>query len=308
MEAIVFEEFGGPEVLRFKDDVEEPHAGPGQVRVKVAAVGVNPIEYKIRNGWMEQAFPTALPAVPGNEFAGTVDEIGEGVTGLSVGDEVLGWTTTGAYAAYALAQASAVTPLPAGLEAAEAATLPVAGETAQRVLDLLGVRTGETLLIHGAAGAVGSMGVQLAVALGATVIGTASPANHDFLRSIGAIPVAYGDGLVERVRAVAPHGVDAVFDAAGKGALADSVELRGGTPERVVTIADPDAAKYDVVFTSGGGDRAKALEDLTHQAALAADGKLRISIADTLPLRDAAKAQALSEGGHPRGKLVLLVG
>ncbi|WP_406105022.1 NADP-dependent oxidoreductase [Streptomyces sp. NBC_01003] len=308
MEAIVFEEFGGPEVLRFKRDIEEPHAGPGQVRVKVAAVGVNPIEYKIRNGWMEQAFPTSLPAVPGNEFAGTVDELGEGVTGLSVGDEVLGWTETGAYAAYALAQASAVTPRPTGLEPAEAATLPVAGETAQRVLDLLRVRSGETLLIHGAAGAVGSTGVQLAVTLGATVIGTASPANHEYLRSIGAIPVAYGDGLVERVRAVAPQGVDAVFDAAGKGALADSVELRGGTPDRVVTIADPDAAKYDVTFASGGTDRAKAREGLTHQAALAADGKLHISIADTFPLRDAAKAQTLSETGHVRGKLVLLVG
>lgn len=206
MEAIVFEEFGGPEVLHFKDGVAEPHAGPGQVRVKVAAVGVNPIEYKIRNGWMEQVFPTALPAVPGNEFAGTIDEVGEGVTGLSVGDEVLGWTETGAYAAYALAQASAVAPRPNGLEPAEAATLPIAGETAQRVLDLLGVRSGETLLIHGAAGAVGSMGVQLAVALGATVIGTASPANHEYLHSIGAVPVAYGGGLVERVRAVAPQG------------------------------------------------------------------------------------------------------
>ncbi|MFI8792359.1 NADP-dependent oxidoreductase [Streptomyces sp. NPDC055105] len=308
MEAIVFEEFGGPEVLRFKDDVAEPHAGPGQVRVKVAAVGVNPIEYKIRNGWMEQVFPTALPAVPGNEFAGAIDEVGEGVTGLSVGDEVLGWTETGAYAAYALAQASAVAPRPTGLEPAEAATLPIAGETAQRVLDLLGVRSGETLLIHGAAGAVGSMGVQLAVALGATVIGTASPANHEYLRSIGAIPVAYGDGLVERVRAVAPQGVDAVFDAAGKGALAASVELRGGTPDRVVTIADPDAARYNVPFASGGSDRAKAREGLTHQAALAANGKLHISIAHTFPLRDAAKAQTLSESGHVRGKLVLLVG
>ncbi|MFE2991200.1 NADP-dependent oxidoreductase [Streptomyces sp. NPDC059262] len=308
MEAIVFEEFGGPEVLRFKDDVAEPHAGPGQVRVRVAAVGVNPIEYKIRNGWMEQVFPTALPAVPGNEFAGTVDEVGEGVTGLSVGDEVLGWTETGAYAAYALAQASAVAPRPTGLKPAEAASLPIAGETAQRVLDLLGVRSGETLLIHGAAGAVGSMGVQLAVALGATVIGTASPANHEYLRSVGAVPVAYGDGLVERVRAVAPQGVDAVFDAAGKGALAASVELRGGTPDRVVTIADPDAAKYNVPFASGGSDRAKAREGLTHQAALVATGKLHISIADTFPLRDAAKVQTLSESGHVRGKLVLLVG
>lgn len=307
MEAIVYEEFGGPEVLRLvrTDDV---HAGPGQIRVAVRAAGVNPVDYKIRNGWMEAAFPTPLPATPGSEFAGVVDETGEGVTGFSVGDEVLGRSATGAYAAHALADAGAVALKPEGLGWEEAAALPVATATAARVLDELAVTEGDTLLVHGAAGAVGSAGVQLAASRGATVIGTASPANHDYLRVLGAIPVEYGDGLVERVRAVAPQGVDAVFDAAGKGALADSVELRGGTAERIVTIADADAAKYGVAFSAGGGQHPDEAERLAEYAALAAVGELRIPVAQTFALRDAARAHELSEAGHVRGKLVLLPG
>ncbi|MFE6039538.1 NADP-dependent oxidoreductase [Streptomyces sp. NPDC056452] len=307
MEAIVYEEFGGPEVLRLvrTDDV---HAGPGQIRVAVRAAGVNPVDYKIRNGWMEAAFPTPLPATPGSEFAGVVDETGEGVTGFSVGDEVLGRSATGAYAAHALADADAVAPKPQELGWEEAAALPVATATAARVLDELAVTEGDTLLVHGAAGAVGSAGVQLAASRGATVIGTASPANHDYLRVLGAIPVEYGDGLVERVRALAPQGVDAVFDAAGKGALAASVELRGGTADRIVTIADADAAKYGVAFSAGGGERQDEAERLAEYAALAAVGELRIPVAQTFALRDAARAHELSEAGHVRGKLVLLPG
>ncbi|MEU9013851.1 NADP-dependent oxidoreductase [Streptomyces sp. NPDC048479] len=300
MEAIVFEEFGGPEVLS-PAQAEEPHAGPGQVRVKVMAAGVNPLDYKIRYGWMEQQFPTKLPAIPGLEFAGIVDEIGEGVTTAAVGDEVLGWTTTGAYAQYALAES--FVPKPAGLDWAEAAALPVATETAQRVLDLLGVRSGETLLLHGAAGVVGVVAVQLAVAAGVTVIGTASPANHDSLRELGATPVAYGDGLVERVRAAAPQGVDAVFDAAGKDALPASVELRGGTTDRIITIADPDAAAHGVRFSAGGTEPPEIA--LAEHVRLAADGRIRIPVAEAFPLAEAAKAHALSETGHVRGKLVI---
>ncbi|MFE2017524.1 NADP-dependent oxidoreductase [Streptomyces sp. NPDC059499] len=307
MEAIVYEEFGGPEVLRLVR-TEDVHAGPGQIRVAVRAAGVNPVDYKIRNGWMEAAFPTPLPATPGSEFAGVVDETGEGVTGFSAGDEVLGRSATGAYAAHALADADAVALKPEGLGWEEAAALPVATATAARVLDELAVTEGDTLLVHGAAGAVGSAGVQLAASRGATVIGTASPANHDYLRVLGAIPVEYGDGLVERVRAVAPQGVDAVFDAAGKGALADSVELRGGTAERIVTIADADAAKYGVAFSAGGGRHPDEAEQLAEYAALAAVGELRIPVAQTFALRDAARAHELSEAGHVRGKLVLLPG
>jgi NADPH:quinone reductase-like Zn-dependent oxidoreductase len=191
---------------------------------------------------------------------------------------------------------------PAGLGWDEAAALPVAGETSQRVLDLLAVTGGETLLVHGAAGAVGGLAVQLAVARGATVIGTASPANHEYLSSLGAVPVTYGDGLVARVRALAPGGVDAVFDAAGRGALPDSIELRGGTTDRIVTIADPAARQLGVVFSSGGQGSA---EGLAEQARLAAAGALRVTVAQAFPLAEAAKAQERSATGHTRGKLVI---
>ncbi|MFC4069975.1 NADP-dependent oxidoreductase [Actinoplanes subglobosus] len=341
MEAIVFEQFGGPEVLRVAE-VDVPQPGPGQVRLRVVAAGVNPVDYKIRNGWLAQVFATTFPSTPGWEAAGVVDAVGEGVTGLSVGDEVFGFTDTGSYAEYALA--TVVAHKPAGLSWDEAAALPVAGETAQRVLDLLGIKEGEgaveesetgaevsetgaevsetgaevsetgakgskaavkgseTVLIHGAAGGVGGVAVQLAVARGATVIGTASAANHDYLRSLGAIPVAYGEGLADRVRAAAPQGVDAVFDAAGQGALEASVELRG-TTDRTITIADAVGAQQLGVPYSAGGER--SAEALAALADLAAAGKLRVEVAGTFPLADAPKAQESSATGHTRGKLLL---
>ena len=225
MKAITYTEFGGPEVLRL-EEVDEPHAGRGQVRLKVVAAGVNPLDSKIRNGWRPQIAPP-FPVIPGVEAAGVVDEVGESVTGVAVGDEVLGWTVTGAYAEHALAVDFG--PKPADLDWDLAAALPVAVETSVRVLDALGVGEGDTLLLHGAAGVTGAVGVQLAVTRGATVIGTASPGNHDYLRSLGAIPVAYGAGLADRVREAAPRGIDAVYDAAGAGDLEVSIDLRGGT-------------------------------------------------------------------------------
>ncbi|MFJ9111629.1 NADP-dependent oxidoreductase [Streptomyces sp. NPDC102283] len=303
MEAIVYEEFGGPGVLHLERR-DPPRPGPGQVRVAVRAAGVNPLDHKIRNGLMEDAFPTPLPATPGAEFAGVVLEAGEGVTGFAPGDEVLGWSATGSYATEALAEAASLARKPDGLSWEEAAALPVATDTASRVLDELALAEGETLLLHGAGGGVGSVAVQLAAARGATVIGTASPANHDYLRVLGAVPVAYGDGLVERVRELAPEGVDAVFDASGRGALPASIELRGGTTERIVTIADGDAAELGVAFSSGGGG--PSADRLGENARLAEAGELRVEIAQVFPLADAANAHALSEGGHVRGKLVLL--
>lgn len=149
------------------------------------------------------------------------------------------------------------------------------------------------------------MAAQLATARGAIVIGTASPANHEYVRSLGAIPVTYGDGLVERVRSVAPQGVDAVFDAAGKGALPDSIELRGGTTDRIVTIADPAAAELGVAFSSGGTAPERKRAGLAENARLAAEGALRLRIARTFPLAEAAQAQQTSEDGHANGKLVI---
>ncbi|MFD9608799.1 NADP-dependent oxidoreductase [Streptomyces sp. NPDC059083] len=307
MEAIVYEEFGGPEVLRHETGVERPEPGPGEVRVKVAAVGVNPVDWKRRYGWVEEFYPTTFPAVPGLEFAGTVDALGEGVTDLAVGDEVLGWTKTGAYAEYALA--GTVAPKPAGLSWQAAAALPVAGETARRVLDLLRVREGETLFLHGAAGVVGSVAVQLAVAAGITVVGSASESNHAYLRELGAIPVAYGDGLADRVRAAAPEGVDAVFDAAGHGVLPVAIGLLGGgdaAKERIVTIAATDAAEHGIVFSGVTGEPDAVRRGLTAQARLAVEGALTVRLAETLPLKEAARAQEASESGHVRGKIVLI--
>ncbi|GIF18996.1 NADPH:quinone reductase-like Zn-dependent oxidoreductase [Actinoplanes tereljensis] len=299
MEAIVFDSFGGPDVLR-RAQSDPPHPGPGQVRLRVRAAGVNQLDFKIRAGWMQQVFPTVFPAIPGLEAAGVVDEIGPGVTGVAVGDEVFGPTDTGAYAEYALA--TVVARKPAGLSWADAAALPCAGETAERVLGLLAVGKGETLLVHGAAGAVGGLAVQLAQARGATVIGTASPANHAYLRELGVVPVSYGDGLVARVEALAPQGVDAVFDAAGQGALADSIALRGGTTDRIVTIADPAAAEFGVSFSATGSPSAEALAELARRAVA---GELRVTVAETFPLAEAGRAQERSATGHTRGKLVL---
>ncbi|MGW6279959.1 NADP-dependent oxidoreductase [Kribbella sp. NPDC055071] len=301
MQAVVFEEFGGPEVLQTRE-VAEPHAGPGQARVRVRAAGVNPIDFKVRRGFTKGFIDVTFPATPGLEVAGVVDEVGEGAE-FAVGDEVVGWSETGAYAEHAIV--GNVVPKPAGVSWGQAVGLPIAGETAQRVLDELGRKETETLLVHGAAGAVGSVAVQLAKAAGATVIGTASPANHDFLREIGAIPVEYGDGLVDRVRAVAPQGIDAVFDTAGQGGLQESIELRGGT-NRIVTIADFAAQGIGVAISSGSSATPEQIAaGLSSQLQAAADGKLQVRIAETFSFADAAKAQELSESGHAKGKIVV---
>ena len=300
MKAIVFDRFGGTDVLR-EADIDIPQPGPGQVRVRVKAAGLNAVDGKIRSGMLEATYPTNFPAVPGGELAGVVDAVGEGVTDVQVGDGVLGWSDTGSYAEYALA--THVAPKPAGLEWQDAAALPVASETAERVLNLLGVAAGETVLMHGASGGVGTLAIQLATARGARVIATAGPSNQDYLTSLGATATVYGEGLVERVRALAPDGVDAVFDLAGKGALLDSITLRGGT-ERIATIADFGAQQLGVTFAKG---RAGAPADrLAAVAQDAATGKL-VTTVTAYPLDQAAAAQQVSDSGHVRGKLVLTI-
>lgn len=304
MKAIVFEDFGGPEVLH-EAKVPLPEPGPRQARIRVRVASVNPMDFKVRAGLMRPNLPASLPAIPGVEAAGVIDAVGAEVTGFNVGDEVFGWTKGGAYAEYAIVTTFAAKP--AALDWAQAAALPVAGETAERVLRQLGLAEGETLLIHGAAGAVGTIAVQLAVARGATVIGTAGEANQKYLESLGAIPTLYGPGLVERVRALAPQGVDAVFDVAGKGALPDSVTLRGDK-SRIVTIADfASAQELGVIFSSGGPESPRSPEFLADLARRAAEGTLKPAISASFPLDQAAEAHRQSEAGHSRGKLVLTV-
>src|SRR3954454_12213027 len=301
MKAVTFTDYGGPDVLHVAE-AEEPHAGAGQIRIAVRAAGVNPIDWKARSGVMREAMPVQFPAIDGREAAGVVDEVGEGVSGVAAGDEVLGFAVGGAAAEYAVLDD--FVPKPAGLAWEEAAGLPVAVETSVRVFNVLGgLGDGQTIVINGAAGGVGTAAVQLARARGARVIGTASEGNHDFLRSLGAEPTTYGPGMVERVRALAPDGVDLAFDTAGQGGVPDLIELTGD-PARVATIADFGAAALGVKVTGGGDFR--ATEALGEAAARFEAGTLQVPVAETFPFIRAADAHRLSQGGHVRGKLVLV--
>ena len=300
MKAIQFSRFGGPEVLELVD-LPDPHAGPGQVRVAVRAAAINPIDWKVRSGMMGGE----VPQTTGREVAGVVDEVGDGVTDVAPGDRVFGFAAGGAGAAE-LAVLADYAPVPPSLDFADAAGLPVAVETAVRTLDLLGVGAGTTVLINGAAGGVGSAATQIARLRDARVIGTASPSNHDYLRSLGAEPTTYGEGLVERVREIAPDGVDAALDVAGGGALPALVELTGD-PERVITIADYAGAQETGVQFSGGMGTGRALHALRDISAPIEAGQFSLPVAQTFPLEQIAEAHRLSETGHVRGKLILVL-
>src|SRR3954454_6492986 len=303
MRAVTFTEYGGPEVLRVAD-AEEPHAGPGQVRIAVRAAGVNPIDWKGRSGRPREVTPVEFPVIAGREAAGVVDEVGEDVEGVSVGEEVFGFSVAGAAAEYAVLDDFARKP--ARLSWQEAAGLPVAVETSARVFNVLGgLGEGRTIVINGAAGGVGTAAVQLARARGARVIGTASERNHEFLRSLGAEPTTYGEGLVQRVRALAPGGVDLGFDTAGQGGVKALIELTGD-PAHVATIADFAAASLGVKVTGGSDGRRPGALDVA--AELAASGGLRVEVARAFPFSQAAEAHRLSQEGHVRGKLVLIPG
>jgi NADPH:quinone reductase-like Zn-dependent oxidoreductase len=262
---------------------------------------VNPIDWKMRSGMIGGE----LPQSTGREAAGVIDELGDGVEDVALGDRVFGFVTGGGAAAE-LALLADYAAIPSSLDFADAAALPVALETATRTLELLGVGQDSTLLVNGAAGAVGSSAVQLARLRGARVIGTASPHNHEYLRLLGAEPTTYGEGLVDRVRELAPGGVDAALDAAGGGALPALVQLAGG-PERVVTIADFAGAQQTGARFSGGMGTERALHALRDVGPLIESGRFSLPVAQTFPLEKIGEAQALSQDGHVRGKLVLLV-
>ncbi|MFD3717759.1 NADP-dependent oxidoreductase [Streptomyces sp. NPDC058674] len=303
--AIRFSEYGDPEVLRV-EEVPLPEPGEGQVRVKVAAAGVNGLDWKVRRGLLSGGAPLSAPMGTGLELSGVVDAVGPGAHRWRTGQAVFGGSADrGAAAEYDLAVASELVAKPDWLGFEEAAALPVATETAYRTLRLLDVRKGQTLLIHAAAGGVGLLAGQIARARGATVIGTAATRNHAFLREVGISPVLYGEGLVDRVRAMAPQGIDAVLDASGRGELADSVELTGSA-DGVVTIADPGgAAEHGVRFTGEAGSLAEAV---TEVLPLVEAGRVRMPIDSVFPLDAAADAQRRSESGHLQGKVVIRPG
>jgi NADPH:quinone reductase-like Zn-dependent oxidoreductase len=300
VKAVRFGRFGGPEVLEIVD-LPDPHPGPGQVRIAVRAAGVSVSDAKKRQGLMDPELPQTM----GYEAAGVVDELGEGVADVAVGDRVFGLCAEAAAQAE-LAVLSYYAPIPPSLGFPGAAALPAAIETATRALDQLGVRNGSTLLVNGASGSVGSAAVQLAVGRGARVIGTASPANHDYLRSLGAEPAAYGEGLAGRVRALAPGGVDIALDVAGSGVLPELIGLAGGAGH-VVTVADfAGAREHGVRFSSG--DAGRAVHALGEIGGLIESGRFSLPVARAFPLAEVAEAHRVIEHGHVRGKLVLLVG
>lgn len=300
--AVRYSRHGGTEVLEIVD-VPEPHAGPGQVRVAVRAAGLNPFDYKVRAD--PDYLPShKLPSGQGNEFAGVVDEIGDDVTGVNIGDEVLGWNSFAAQAEYAVVPFAHVAPKPAALDWASAGSIGLVGNTARRATDAVAPGNGDTVLISGVAGGVGLFAAQFALRAGATVIGTASEANHAFLRTLGIIPVTYGPGLVERVRQAAPRGVTAVIDTVGPETVEAAIEL-GVAPERINTIvAQPGVELYGIHAVGGGGKTAATLAQL---AELVASGDLVMPIAAAYPLAEVREAYQRLESRHLLGKVVLLL-
>jgi NADPH:quinone reductase-like Zn-dependent oxidoreductase len=299
MRALQFKTYGGPEVLEWAE-APDPHAGPGQILIAVRAASVNPIDWKVLAGMMSGGNALEGTGYLGYDAAGVVDEVGEGVTGIAVGDEVLG-RGQNTQAEYAVLDSWAAKP--ASVDWAVAAAAGVAGETAERGLRLLDVKAGDTLFIDGGAGGVGAVTVQLAVARGARVIASAGEGNQDYLREIGAIPVRYGDGLVSRVRDAADGQVDAVFDVAGKTSIADLISL-APQPSQVVSIANFAATEAGARVTGGGAD-SHPTQAMAEVAELLASNQLVIKV-QTFPFDRAVEAYRISQNGHVRGKLVLI--
>jgi NADPH:quinone reductase-like Zn-dependent oxidoreductase len=299
MRALQYTVYGGPEVLEWAE-APDPHAGPGQVRIAVRAASVNPIDWKAFSGAMSGGEPMAGTGYLGSDAAGVVDEVGQGVTGVAVGDEVFG-RGRNTQAEYALLDSWVAKP--PSIDWAVAAAAGVAGETSERGLRLLDVKAGDTLFVDGGAGGVGAATVQMALGRGARVIASASEANHDYLREIGATPVRYGQGVAERVRAAAGGPVDAVFDVAGKTPVEELLSLVS-EPSQLLSIANFTAGQAGARVSGGGAD-SRPMEALAETGELLAQNKLVIKV-QTFPFDRAAEAYRISQSGHVRGKLVLV--
>jgi len=305
MRAMTYDAYGDPSVLRLTQQ-PRPRLGPGEVLVRVRSASVNPVDWKLMSGGLDAVMDVRFPVVPGWDVAGVVEAVGFDTPEFVAGDEVIAYARKdyvhgGTFAEYVTVPARSLAPRPRSLSWDEAAGLPLAGLTAWRVLKRLGVGEGDTVLVHGAAGGVGSIGVQLARSLGARVIGTASEPNHDRLRELGAEPVTYGDGLADRVRALAPEGVDAVADFVG-GVLDTTLAVlaEGG---RHASIADASVAQAggSYVWVRPDGVELAELGDLADAGALA------VPVARTFPLEELADAFRYSAEGHAAGKVVVRV-
>lgn len=308
MKAIAINRYGGPETLEYTD-LPEPKVGPDVVLIRVKAAGINPVDWKVREGYLDGVFPSHFPLVPGWDVAGVVERVGPAVTEFSPGDEVVAYDRedhiqNGTYAEFTAAPVRTVARKPQTATWAQAGGLPLVGLTAHQLLEALDLRQGETVLVHAASGGVGSMAVQLARLRGVHVIGTASERNHDYLRELGAQPVSYGDGLVERVHELAPDGVDAAVELLGGETLESTPELLGPLG-RFASVSDPARAlelggRYIFVRPNA--------EQLALLARYVDEGSLRVDVTRTLPLAEAAEAHRISQEGHARGKIVLEVG
>jgi NADPH:quinone reductase-like Zn-dependent oxidoreductase len=304
--AVIYEKFGGPEVLELRE-VPEPHAGPGEVRVRVAAAGLNPMDWGISSRPEAAArFGITVPSGFGYDLAGVVDEVGGGATGFAVGDRVYGGALGRAAADFVVVKtpataAEALWHTPDGISDQVASTLAVAGLTAAAALAAIGLRSGDTVLVGGAAGGVGVFAVQLAKLAGATVIGTASPGTFKFLRQLGAEPAAYGPGLADRVRALAPGGVTAATDLFGTETAETALAL-GVPPERISTVAagpNPPGG----VRAAGGIDAGPDAMGRITDTILA--GEMTVPIAAVFPVEQIRDAVTLQAGRHVHGKIVV---
>lgn len=303
MRAAAIDEFGPAERLTVHK-VPTPVAEPGQVLVRVEAAGVQPTDVAIRDGWTPPGATIEFPQILGNEFAGTIVQAGAGVTEFVTGQQVAGFRALGCYAEYVTVPVSQAALKPEKVDWLTAGALSASGQTAHTALERLGARSGETILIHGAAGGVGSMAVQLARLRGLRVIGTGSEQNQEYLRALGATPVIYGEGEVDRIREAAPDGIDLAFDTAGHGNLHIATEVvadRG----RIGSIVEPPLAAELGVQWLNSDRSARRLRELLD---LCARGELRVTVRSEYSLDDAADAHREVAAGHGRGKVVLRIG
>ena len=302
MRAALYTQYGEPDVLHI-GEAPEPHAPAGAIRIRTLAVSVNPVDWKIRAGHVQKFLPLEFPVIPGRDAAGIVDEVGEGVSGVAMGDLVFGMggvsDTTSEFSVL-----TAWAPVPTAWTPEQAAAAGLASITAIRGLAPLGDLAGTTLLIEGAAGAVGSAAAAVAISRGVRVIGTASERNHPFLRDMGVIPTTYGEGLAERVAKLAPDGVAAALDTAASGSLPDLIQIVGD-PTRVATVADGARA---IELGAHSVNAVNEPEPLILAAQLGETGAYVPRIAQVLPFDRIAEAHALAEHGRTEGKIVVTVG
>lgn len=305
MRAITYSQYGTPDTFTLTE-VADPRVGPGEVLIRVRSASVNPVDWKVAAGYLDSLMQVDFPAIPGWDVAGVVEAVGLDTPEYAVGDEVIAyarrdWVQHGTFAELVAAPVRTVARKPTSLDWNQAAGLPLAGLTAYQLLTRLGTKAGDTVLVHAAAGGVGILAVQIATALGARVIGTASEGNHEFLRGFGAEPVSYADGLAERVRAVAPEGVDVVVDFVGGVLETTLAVLKDGGRHGSVTDASVEQAGGISAWVRPDAADLQALSDLADA------GKLTVPVAEVFPLEDATKAFELSQGGHVRGKIAIEV-